>query len=113
MVKRSIEFITKSIEWAADQSDIINLNGWSDELRRDLPEIGEILEELHEEHEEMIDQISNPWFKLGTLWLGGAIKIAGTNFITRKKASEKEFEEEININDPELDELIKQANAFS
>jgi hypothetical protein len=126
--KSTLIWVTKAIEWAAKQSDVIDLEGWNDEIRRDLPEIGEIFEEIYEEHEDVINKLSDPWTKLGMIWAGGAVKIATTNYMTKfagqqwakkKKTKSSEVSDDEGsdgeldpANDPELDELMREANAI-
>jgi hypothetical protein len=109
-VKNTIEYSTKAIEWAASQTDFIDLTGWSDELRRDMPEICEIIEDLHETHEEAIDKFSSPLGRLAMIWIGGAVKIAGTNGLTKVVGGWRKDEDsdEESDEDEELAELKRQ-----
>jgi hypothetical protein len=107
----TLTWSTKFIEWAAAQTDFIDLHGWSEELRRDMPEICEIMEDLHETHEEAIDKLSSPLGRLGMIWIGGAFKIAASNALTSFAGKMKDDESELS-EDPEFEELKRQAEGL-
>lgn len=113
----SMFWMTKFMEWLSTYT-VFDLDGWSDEFRQDQHEVEEIFEELYEEHEEQFDKLNNPFMKLATIWMGGAVKVAATNmgpkyvgkFLGNKKRNNEADNEQDELEeDAELEALVAEA----